>query len=324
MNSNKKKMVVILIAGGIVFFRLGKLLPSTQEQQPSISSQTVLDAGALVVRTQRQLKETEALIADAELSLQNALPADPVEAGLLLRQRVCDISREAGLGTPRFLSEPSLDTFAESDLLTLSFECSVEGPLASCLHFLELAESLPEVSAIAFGRLTALTMQQGDPLTLELRLESIVSELSQEEVLLSSYETTQGNPPVSTYHQSLDKLMMPDARPVVVRKTAPAKPVKPTARPPRKAAPPPPPTPPAFVLIGTLKEKNSGQALFYDQSKRKSIVVRQGEKFKADKFEAKMLLVKHRSVFLKMRGGTQEIQLSQSLKTIPKTVWLPE
>jgi len=34
MNSNKKKMVVILIAGGIVFFRIGKLLPSTQEQQP--------------------------------------------------------------------------------------------------------------------------------------------------------------------------------------------------------------------------------------------------------------------------------------------------
>jgi|GEM_PF-3029969 len=324
MNSNKKKMVVILIAGGIVFFRIGKLLPSTQEQQPSISSQTVLDAGALVVRTQRQLKETEALIADAELSLQNALPADPVEAGLLLRQRVCDISREAGLGTPRFLSEPSLDTFAESDLLTLSFECSVEGPLASCLHFLELAESLPEVSAIAFGRLTALTMQQGDPLKLELRLEAIVSELSQEESLLSSYEATQGNPPLNTCHRSLDTLMMPDARPVVVRKTPPRQPAKPTVQPPRKAPPPPPPSPPAFVLIGTMKEKNSGHALFYDQSKHKSIVVKQGDKFKANKFEAKMLLVKHRSVFLKMRGGTQEIQLSQSLKTIPKQVWLPE
>ena len=324
MNSNKTKLVLILIAGGIVFFRLSRLLPSTQEQQPTISNQTVLDAGALVVRTQRQLKETEALIADAELSLQNALPADPVEAGLLLRQRVCDISREAGLGTPRFLSEPSLDTVAESDLLTLSFEFSVEGPLKSCLHFLELAESLPEVSAIAFGRLTALTMQQGDPLTLELRLESIVSELSQEEFLLSSYETTQGNRPVNSYHRSLDKLMMPDARPVVVRKPSPPQPVKPTVKPPRKAPPPPPPSPPALVLIGTLKEKNSGHALFYDQSRRKSIVVKQGESFKANKFEAKMLLVKHRSVFLKMQGGTQEIQLSQSLKTIPKKVWLPE
>lgn len=325
MNSNRKKILVIIIAAGFICTRLGELRPVGQETGPAVTPQSVLDAQSLLLRTRRQLTKTERRIADITLSLQNALPSDPVDAGLLLRKRVCDLSEEAGLDSPQFLTEPTIESIAESELLTLSFEFSVEGSLKSCLHFLELTESIPEVTSIAFARLSALSRQQGDPLKLQLRLESIVSEFSNEESLLSSYETTLRNLPVNKYHHQLEQLMMPEPRPpVVVRR--PASPPKTAKRnpPPRKNVPPPPPRAPAFILVGTMKEKHSGHAVFYDTTNRKSIVVRQGEKFQEQNFEAKMLLVKHQSVFLKMRGGTKELHLSESLQTIPQKFWLPK
>lgn len=324
MNSDRKKILLIVIAVGFVCTRLGQFGPTGEDTGPVVTAQSVLDAQALVLRTRRLLVETEDRIADTAFSLQNALPADPVDAGLLLRKRVCDLCEEAGLDTPQFLTEPTLESVAASDLLTLSFEFSVEGPLKSCLHFLELTESIPEVTSIAFARLSALSLQQGDPLKLQLRLESIVSEFSDEESLLSSYEATRRNRPVNSYHNHLEKLMMPEPRPPVVVRKPPSPPTPPKRNPPPLKKAPPPPSPPAFVLVGTMREKHSGHAVFYDTAKRKSIVVKQGDQLKENNFEAKMLLVKHQSVFLKMRGGTQEIRLSQSLKTIPQKFWLPK
>lgn len=101
--------------------------------------------------------------------------------------------------------------------------------------------------------------------------------------------------------------------------------VKPVVTTPVVSVPPPRPAiiPSPLIFVGTIISGPEAEAIFFDPEKGgpKTVVV--GDELHSKDFKAKIMAVTNKSVMLRMSAGVTEIQLSQSLSTIPELLWKP-
>ena len=312
---NSRKYLFLLLAAVLVMPQVWKLArqilwQSTEELQSEIDS-----AQDLVIDLTAELDEAMAAQVVVQAASPMFFPSETSAATTSLQKWVYDCLQAVELeqSTVTFGDAESGEGSTQLMTATLSGEAPLQklnpllisllrGPSGIRCSQIELASDTPKSGLLRFEiRIEALAIESGS-----------ASQLPQVTQILQELASGTSKTPTGVIFASVK---VPEVKAAV-------QPPPVIDTPPRqKVVTPPPVIPSQLVFVGSIVSSDKEEVIFFDPADGSTQCLKVGEEIVDNSFSARILAVSGKSVMLRMSSGLIEVQLSESLSSIPQILW---